>query len=211
MSPNQAAFGAIFSACFLLFSTQISSADDNPGVEAAQRGNQFTSQYGSIKTDLKNILDDAKKLGENVKAIKDPQKSLSELQNFRATVSDALDAISDDGAITKESQSYLSYLAAELQRSQNRRSNLTEDETKTLITGWQNRLNAATEKVKIIDRLRGELVSTLVSLQGKEYYIEELIKLDEADKVLENLDAIVDDLGKTINDLKDIQEKISGS
>jgi len=180
-------------------------------VEAAQRGNQFTSQYGSIKTDLKNILDDAKKLGENVKAIKDPQKSLSELQNFRATVSDALDAISDDGAITKESQSYLSYLAAELQRSQNRRSNLTEDETKTLITGWQNRLNAATEKVKIIDRLRGELVSTLVSLQGKEYYIEELIKLDEADKVLENLDAIVDDLGKTINDLKDIQEKISGS
>ena len=53
------------------------------------------------------------------------------------------------------------------------------------------------------------LPRTLISLQGKEFYIEELIKLDEADKVLENLDAIVDDLGKTINDLKDIQEKIS--
>ena len=52
-------------------------------------------------------------------------------------------------------------------------------------------------------------MATLISLQGKEYYIEELIKLDEADKVLENLDAIVDDLGKTLNDLKDIQEKIS--
>ena len=110
MTPNRAAFGAIFSACFLLFNTQVLLADDNPGVEAAQRGNQFTSQYGAIKSDLKNILDDAKKLGENVKTLKDPQKSLSELQNFRATVSDALDAISDDGAITKQSQSYLSYL-----------------------------------------------------------------------------------------------------
>jgi hypothetical protein len=209
MSPNRVALGTIFSACFLLFNTQILLADDNPGEEAALRGNQFTSQYGSIKSDLKNILDDAKKLGDNVKTIKDPQKSLSELQNFRATVSDALDAISDDGAITKESQSYLSYLATELQRSQTRRADLTDDETKTLVTGWQTRLNAATEKVKIIDKLRGELVSTLISLQGKEYYIEELIKLDEADKVLENLDAIVDDLGKTLNDLKDIQEKIS--
>jgi hypothetical protein len=192
-----------------LFNTQALWADDNPGEEAAQRGNQFTSQYGSIKSDLKNILDDAKKLGDNVKTAKDPQKSLSELQNFRATVSDALDAISDGGAITKESQSYLSYLAAELQRAQTRRPDLTDDETKVLITGWQTRLNAATDKVKIIDKLRGELVATLISLQGKEYYIEELIKLDEADKVLENLDAIVDDLGKTLNDLKDIQEKIS--
>ena len=72
-----------------------------------------------------------------------------------------------------------------------------------------SRLTAATEKVKIIDKLRTELVTALISLQGKEYYIEELIKLDEADKVMENLDAIVDDVGKTINDLKDIQEKIS--
>ena len=96
-----------------------------------------------------------------------------------------------------------------MQRAQTRRPDLTDDETKILITGWQTRFNAATEKVKIIDKLRGELVATLISLQGKEYYIEELIKLDEADKVLENLDAIVDDLGKTLNDLKDIQEKIS--
>ena len=199
----------MFSACFLLFNPQTLWAEDSPGEQAAQRGNQFTSQYGSIKSDLKNIIDDAKKLGDNVKSAKDPQKSLSELQNFRATVSDALDAISDDGAITKESQSYLSYLVAELQRAQTRRPDLTDDETKTLITGWQTRFNAATEKVKIIDKLRGELVATLISLQGKEYYIEELIKLDEADKVLENLDAIIDDLGKTLNDLKDIQEKIS--
>jgi len=61
MTPNRAAFGAVFSACFLLFNTQVLLADDNPGVEAAQRGNQFTSQYGAIKSDLKNILDDAKK------------------------------------------------------------------------------------------------------------------------------------------------------
>jgi hypothetical protein len=209
MRPNRAVYGAIFSACFLLFNTRALWADDSPGEEAAQRGNQFTSQYGSIKSDLKNIIDDAKKLGDNVKSAKDPQKSLSELQNFRATVSDALDAISDNGAITKASQSYLSYLVAELQRAQTRRPDLTDDETKVLITGWQTRLNAATEKVKIIDKLREELVATLISLQGKEYYIEELIKLDEADKVLENLDAIVDDLGKTLNDLKDIQEKIS--
>jgi hypothetical protein len=209
MRPTRAVYGAIFSACFLLFNTQALWADDHPGEEAVQRGNQFTSQYGSIKTDLKNILDDARKLGDNVKTVKDPQKSLSELQNFRATVSDALDAISDDGTITKASQSYLSYLATELQRSQTRRPDLSDDETKTLVTGWQTRLDAATEKVKIIDKLRGELVATLISLQGKEYYIEELIKLDEADKVLENLDAIVDDLGKTLNDLKDIQEKIS--
>jgi len=209
MRPNRAVYGAMFSACFLLFNPQTLWAEDNPGEQAAQRGNQFTSQYGSIKSDLKNIIDDAKKLGDNVKSAKDPQKSLSELQNFRATVSDALDAISDDGAITKESQSYLSYLVAELQRAQTRRPDLTDDETKTLITGWQTRFNAATEKVKIIDKLRGELVATLISLQGKEYYIEELIKLDEADKVLENLDAIIDDLGKTLNDLKDIQEKIS--
>ena len=209
MTPNRAAFGAFFSACFLLFNTQVLLADDNPGVEAAQRGNQFTSQYGAIKSDLKNILDDGKKLGENIKTLKDPQKSLSELQNFRATLSDALDAISDDGAITKQSQSYLSYLVGELQRAQSRRPDLTDEETRTLITGWQSRLTAATEKVKIIDKLRTELVTALISLQGKEYYIEELIKLDEADKVMENLDAIVDDLGKTINDLKDIQEKIS--
>ena len=209
MRPNRAVYGAMFSACFLLFNPQTLWAEDSPGEQAAQRGNQFTSQYGSIKSDLKNIIDDAKKLGDNVKSAKDPQKSLSELQNFRATVSDALDAISDDGAITKESQSYLSYLVAELQRAQTRRPDLTDDETKTLITGWQTRFNAATEKVKIIDKLRGELVATLISLQGKEYYIEELIKLDEADKVLENLDAIIDDLGKTLNDLKDIQEKIS--
>ena len=209
MTPNRAAFGAVFFACFLLFNTQVLFADDNPGVEAAQRGNQFTSQYGAIKSDLKNIVDDAKKLGENVKTIKDPQKSLSELQNFRATLSDALDAISDDGAITKQSQSYLSYLLGELRRAQSRRPDLTDEETGTLVTGWQSRLTAATEKVKIVDKLRTELVSALISLQGKEYYIEELIKLDEADKVMENLDAIVDDLGKTINDLKDIQEKIS--
>jgi hypothetical protein len=209
MRPNRAVYGAVFSACFLLFNTRVLWADDHPGEEAAQRGNQFTSQYGSIKSDLKNIIDDAKKLGDNVKTAKDPQKSLSELQNFRATVSDALDAIADDGAITKASQSYLSYLVAELQRAQTKRPDLSDDETKTLITGWQTRLNAATDKVKIIDKLRGELVATLISLQGKEYYIEELIKLDEADKVLENLDAIVDDLGKTLNDLKDIQEKIS--
>lgn len=211
MLPNRAAFGAIFSACFLLLNTHNLLADDNPGAEAEQRGSQFTSQYASVKTDLQKILDDAKGLGEKIKASKDPQKSLSALQDFRATVSDALDAISDNGTITNETQSYLSYLAAEVQRSQYRRTDLTEDESKTLIAGWQDRLNAATEKVKIIDKLRGELVATLISLQGKEYYIEELIKLDEADKVLENLDAIVIDLGKTINDLKDIQEKISGS
>ena len=209
MTPNRAAFGTVFSACFVLFNTQVLLADDSPGAEAAERGNQFTSQYGAIKSDLKNIVDDAKKLGENIKTLKDPQKSLSELQNFRATLSDALDAISDEGAITKQSQSYISYLSNELQRAQGRRPDLTDEETRTLVTGWQSRLTAATEKAKIIDKLRTELVSALISLQGKEYYIEELIKLDEADKVMENLAAIVDDLGKTINDLKDIQEKIS--
>src|ERR1700733_11782431 len=80
MRPNRAVYGAIFSACFLLFNPQTLWAEDNPGEEAAQRGNQFTSQYGSIKTDLKNIIDDAKKLGDNVKTAKDPQKSLSDLR-----------------------------------------------------------------------------------------------------------------------------------
>ena len=60
MRPNRAVCGAIFSACFLLFNTQTLWADDNPGEQAAQRGNQFTSQYGSIKSDLKNILEDRK-------------------------------------------------------------------------------------------------------------------------------------------------------
>src|ERR1700691_6809916 len=95
MRPNRAVCGAIFSACFLLFNPQTLWADNNPGEEAGQRGNQFPSQYGSIKSDLKNILEDAKKLGDNVKSAKDPQKSLSELQNFRATVSAPLDAISN--------------------------------------------------------------------------------------------------------------------
>src|ERR1700729_925597 len=110
MRPNRVVYGAILSACFLLFNAQSLWSDENPGVEAAQRGNQFTSQYGAIKSDLKNILDDGKKLGENIKTPKAPKKSRSELGNFRATLSDALDAISDDGAITKQSQSYLSYL-----------------------------------------------------------------------------------------------------
>ena len=210
MSMNRAAVGAAFAAGLLMFNLQAASAENAAGADAEQRGQQFTLQYGLVKTDLKTILDDAKKLEENIKTIKDPQKSLSELQDFRATLSDTLDAISDNGTITNESQSYLSYLAEQLQRAQNRQTNLTDEETKTLVTGWQNRLNSATEKVKIIDRLRSELVSILIALQAKEYYTEELIKLNEADKILKNLDAIADDLGKTINDLNDIQERISG-
>jgi hypothetical protein len=210
MSMNRAAVGAAFAAVLLMFNLQAAWAENAAGADAEQRGQQFTLQYGLVKTDLKTILDDAKKLEENIKTIKDPQKSLSELEDFRATLSDALDAISDNGTITNESQSYLSYLAEQLQRAQNRQTNLTDEETKTLVTGWQNRLNSATEKVKIIDRLRSELVSILIALQAKEYYTEELIKLNEADKILKNLDAIADDLGKTINDLNDIQERISG-
>ena len=211
MSKRRALLGSLLSAGFLVLSAPTLWADDVSGVEAEQKGSEFLKQYGNVKADLKTILDDAKQLQDNVKSLRDPKGTLKDFEEFRATVSDTLAALADSGSITTESQSYLAYIAGELQKTKNRQTTLTDAETKTLVTTWQNYLDSATQKVAVIDKLRGQLIEMLITLQGKEYYIEQLIKTENAKVVLDNLDAIIADFGKTIDDLKDIQGKLPNS
>ena len=166
---------------------------------------EFSRELERLK---KNFADLGHKIDQSAKAIDsytDAEKTRQEIDNLRAAVSAMLDAVADNGSLSK-----LGDLA--LARARTKLKDLEQDnrfkpeEKQYLIDQWRKLRDDTEAATRELDAARGHFVELLRTLQANEDFIDELVEIRQAQKVID----VIHDLTREIRSASDALQKLIG-
>jgi hypothetical protein len=152
---------------------------------------QFSQQLDELK---KSFGDVGRKIDESAKsidAIKSPEEGRKSIEELRGQVAKLLDAVADNGEISKLGVKALG-LAEEKLKSLERETRFKPEEKQYLVNRWRE-LRAATEAaIRDLDGARKDFADLLRSMQTSEDYIDELMQIREHEKALQVIHQLSD-------------------
>lgn len=152
---------------------------------------QFSQQLDELK---KSFSDVGRKIDESAKSIdtiKSPEEGRKSIEELRGQVAKLLDAVADNGDISKLGVKALG-LAEEKLKSLDRETRFKPEEKQYLVNRWRE-LRAATEAaIRDLDGARKDFADLLRSLQTSEDYIDELLQIREHEKALQVIHQLSD-------------------
>lgn len=166
---------------------------------------EFSRELERLK---KNFADLGRKIDQSAKAIDsytDAEKTRQEIENLRAAVSAMLDAVADNGSLSK-----LGDLA--LARARTKLKDLEQDnrfkpeEKQYLIDQWRKLRDDTEAATRELDTARGHFAELLRTLQANEDFIDELVEIRQAQKVID----VIHDLTREIRGASDALQKLIG-
>jgi len=167
---------------------------------------EFSQQLGELKksfTDVGRTIDESAK---SIDAIQSPEQGRKSIEDLRNQVSTLLNAVADNGEISRLGAKALS-LADEKLKSLDREARFKPEEKQYLVNRWRE-LRAATEAaIKDLDSARKDFSELLRSLQTSEDYIGELMQIREHEKALQ----VIHQLSEGIRDASVRLKKLLGT
>lgn len=185
-------------AAMLALSGSFAHAQDSNG--AASPVDEFSKQLEDFQ---KSVPDLNKKIQESATTIDgttDVAKARAEIDQLRDEVSTLLGAVADNGPVSQLGVKALGHIHQKLgQLSQDKR--FKPEERQYLIEQWQ-RLQAQTEAAdKELDDARAQFVSLLQTLQQNEDFIGELLEIRQAERALEVIRGLTQNIRDASNQL----------
>jgi DNA repair exonuclease SbcCD ATPase subunit len=171
------------------------------GPDAITPVEEFSRQLDTFK---KSIPELNKKIEDSAASIDrwtDVEKARKEIEELRALVSAALGAVSDNGAVSQLGARALDH-ARDKVRTLEQENRFKPEEKQFLLDQWR-RLKEETERAN--DELataRREFVELLRTLQSNEDFVDELIQIRQAQKALEVIRRLTQDIRDASDQLK---------
>jgi chromosome segregation ATPase len=201
-------FAAAMFVAMLALSANVARAQDastesNTAVSPVDQFSQELEQFQKSVPELNKKIQDG---AATIDSAADVAKARSDIDALRGEVSTLLGAVADNGPVSQLGAKALDHIHSKLkQLSQDQR--FKPQERQYLIQQWQQ-LETQTEAAdQDLDAARTQLVSLLQILQQNEDFIGELLEIRQAQKALE----VIRGLTQNIRDASSQLNKLIGS
>ncbi len=190
-----------------LYALSPAPADAQAGSKAeATADTEFSQQLGELKKSFADVGRTIDESAKSIDTIQNPEQGRKSIEELRNQVSTLLDAVADNGDISKLGAKALS-LADEKLKSLEREIRFKPEEKQYLIGRWRELKSATEAAIKDLDTARKDFSELLRSLQTSEDYINELMQIREHERALQ----VIHQLSEGIRDAPVKLKKLLGS
>ena len=199
-------FGLLAAAAFMLWSALPSSAQTQlPAPSATPDAitpvEEFSRQLEQFKNSIPQLN---KRIEDSANAVDrwtNVERARKEIEELRALVGTALGAVSDNGTVSQLGARALAH-AREKLRVLEQDTRFRPEERQFLIEQWR-RLRADTERAtEELAAARKEFADLLRTLQANEDFVDELVQIRQAQKALEVIQRLTQDIRQANDQLK---------
>jgi DNA repair exonuclease SbcCD ATPase subunit len=167
---------------------------------------EFSKQLEEFQKSVPDLNKSIQESAGAIDSVTDIDKARAEIDNLRQQVSDLLGAVSDNGPISQLGAKALDHVRAKL-KTLSQEQRFRPEERQFLIDQWQ-RLQTQTENAtKELDDARMQFAGLLQVLQSNEDFIDELVEIRQAEKALD----VIRRLTQNIRDASNQLNKLIGS
>jgi DNA repair exonuclease SbcCD ATPase subunit len=190
-------------AAFMLWSAFPSSAQTqtSPTPDAITPVEEFSRQLEQFKNSIPQLN---KRIEDSTAAVDrwtNVERARKEIEELRALVGTALGAVSDNGVVSQLGARALAHSREKL-RMLEQDTRFRPEERQFLIEQWR-RLRADTERAtEELAVARKEFTDLLRTLQANEDFVDELVQIRQAQKALEVIQRLTQDIRQANDQLK---------
>jgi peptidoglycan hydrolase CwlO-like protein len=181
--------------------TQTPSQTQSQTPDAITPVEEFSRQLEQFKNSIPQLN---KRIEDSTAAVDrwtNVERARKEIEELRALVGTALGAVSDNGAVSQLGAKALAH-AREKLRMLEQDTRFRPEERKFLTEQWQ-RLRADTERANDeLSAARKEFADLLRTLQANEDFVDELVQIRQAQKALEVIQRLTQDIREANDQLK---------
>ena len=172
-----------------------------PNTDAITPVEEFSKQLDEFKRTIPEL---GKKIEESTASVdrwSDVNRARKEIEELRALVGTALGAVSDNGAVSQLGVKALSHARDKL-RALEQDQRFRPEEKQFLVEQWR-RLRLETERAtEELGTARKEFTELLRVLQANEDFIDELVQIRQAQKALDVVRRLTQDIREASDQLK---------
>jgi DNA repair exonuclease SbcCD ATPase subunit len=196
-------FGLLVVAAFMLWSALPSSAQTQPQQtpDAITPVEEFSRQLEQFKNSIPQLN---KRIEDSTNAVDrwtNVERARKEIEELRALVGTALGAVSDNGPVSQLGARALAHSREKL-RLLEQDTRFRPEERQFLTEQWR-RLRADTERAtEELAAARREFADLLRTLQANEDFVDELVQIRQAQKALEVIQRLTQDIRQANDQLK---------
>ncbi len=167
---------------------------------------EFSKQLEDFQKSVPDLNKSIQESAGAIDSVTDIDKARADIDKLREQVSTLLGAVSDNGPVSQLGTKALDHIRAKL-KTLAQEQRFRPEERKFLIDQWQ-RLQTQTENaIKELDDARAQFASLLQVLQSNEDFIDELVEVRQAEKALD----VIRQLTQNIRDASNQLNKLIGS
>jgi DNA repair exonuclease SbcCD ATPase subunit len=182
---------AFLAAIVFALSASLAHAED-AGV-ATSPVEEFSQQLEDFQKSVPDLNKSIQDSAGTIDSATDVQKARAEIDKLRETVSTLLGAVSDNGPVSQLGVKALDHVRAKLKElAQNTR--FKPEERQYLVDQWRRIQDQTESASKELDDARAQFAGLLGTLQENEDFIGELIEIRQADKALEVIRRLTQDI-----------------
>jgi phage shock protein A len=178
--------------------------DQKPGAGA---DTEFSRQLDELKKSFAEVGRNIDESAKSIDTIKSPEQGRKSIEDLREQVGRLLNAVADNGEISKLGAKALS-LSEEKLRSLERETRFKPEEKQYLVNRWRELRTATEAAIKDLDGARKDFADLLRSLQTSEDYIDELMQIREHEKALQVIHQLSDGIRDASTKLKKLLSTI---
>lgn len=161
----------------------------------------FNGSVAEVKKSLESLSGRIEDSSKTIESLSTTTAARAELEKLQGLVADALGLVSDDSKVATLGQKVVDFAKAK-QAQLEAETKFSKEERDFLLGEWRR---IATDAVAANDKLqgaRGEFAALLRTVQTRSDYIEELQALNNADRMLEVVRQLANDLRSATGVLK---------
>jgi chromosome segregation ATPase len=192
---------ALLAAAFLFGSVPVVLAQAPTTADAITPVEEFSRQLEQFKNSIPKLN---KRIEDSTTAVDrwtDVERARKEIEELRALVATALGAVSDNGAVSQLGARALAHTRDKLRMLE--QDNRFRPEERQFLTEQWRRLRAETERAtEELSAARKEFVDLLRTLQTNEDFVDELVQIRQAQKALDVIQRLTQDIREASDQLK---------
>jgi chromosome segregation ATPase len=171
----------------------INSAPSAQSSTPASPVDEFSQQLEDFQKTVPDLTKRIQDSASTIDSATNIDQARAEIDNLRGEVSTLLGAVSDNGPIAQLGAKALAHIHAKL-RALAQDGRFKPEERQYLIDQWQ-RLDAQTQSAtKELEDARSQFVGLLQTLQSNEDFIGELVEIRQAEKALDVIRGLTQDI-----------------
>jgi DNA repair exonuclease SbcCD ATPase subunit len=184
-------FGATMLSLALFALPQAPASAQVDGKVGSTADSEFSQQLGELKKSFADVGRTIDESAKSIDTVQNPEQGRKSIEELRDQVSTLLNAVADNGEISRLGAKALS-VADEKLKSLDREARFKPEEKQYLVNRWRELKTATEAAIKDLDGARKDFSELLRSLQTSEDYINELMQIREHEKALQVIHQLSD-------------------
>jgi DNA repair exonuclease SbcCD ATPase subunit len=184
-------FGATMLSLALFALPQAPAGAQVDSKAGATADSEFSQQLGELKKSFADVGRTIDESAKSIDTVQNPEQGRKSIEELRDQVSTLLNAVADNGEISRLGAKALS-VADEKLKSLDRETRFKPEEKQYLVNRWRELKTATEAAIKDLDGARKDFSELLRSLQTSEDYINELMQIREHEKALQVIHQLSD-------------------